>query len=363
MALPDKNTVKAVQDEMQGQGVISPAPAVKVANMPTSSLLGQAVQDVLGQGLLNYADAQRIYSAQRAAVPQSMTVQESSRTPTPQFGAILQNLEQLKAKEAADLGGRTGSLNSKMYLDTQTNQTVNGVYSRAVGNWVNPATKEPLLPPRYVPTTAGMQSIGIATETQFGKLKKELDENEITLKKYSDYAKNVGSAGVGLERLADGMTSHLKTLFSSSAKQLNLSEKEIALRLAGGQLQGLIGRSRLEIVGGGVMTEQDALRIIRALGGDVDALQNPEIVKRTMQNIFADKYKIYQGDLERYNRNVYARYGQLGYEVREAIDIPDVFSTDTTATVGNLSAQGTGSGVNLITTEMMNAANVKNGSK
>ena len=321
MALLDMNTVKRVQDAMQGnllQSDVTPQ---------QPSQFGQALGGILSEGLQDYEDAQRLYAAQQAATPQLMTLAESSRTPTPQFGAILQNLEQLKAQEAIDLGGAGGrALNAKLYRDTKTNQMVNAVYSPAIGNWIDPATKEEMLPPRYVPTTAGMESIGIATETQFGKLKKELDENEITLKKYADYAKNVGSSGVGLERLANSMTSHLKTLLSTNAKKYGLSEQELAQRLAQGQLQGLIGRSRLEIVGGGVMTEQDALRIIQALGGDFNLLQNPEVVKQVMRNIFDDKYKVYQGDLERYNKNVAARYGQLGYAPRQAIDVPDIFS-------------------------------------
>ena len=344
MALLDMNTIKDVQNKMQGQNVEPQA----------TGLLGQSLQDVLSQGILDYTDAQRLYAAQQAATPQMMTLEQSGRTPTPQFGAILQNLEQLKAQEAASLGGAGGrSLNAKIYRDTQTNQMVNAVYSPALGNWINPATKEEMLPPRYVPTTAGMESIGIATETQFGKLKKELDENEITLKKYADYAKNVGSSGVGLERLANSMTTHLKTLVSTNAKKYKLSEQELAQRLAQGQLQGLIGRSRLEIVGGGVMTEQDALRIIKALGGDFNLLQNPEVVKQVMAKIFDDKYQIYQGDLERYNRNVDARYGQLGYKPRNPIDIPDVFSQKATAVGGVSSTGGAGGGAIVITPEMM----------
>ena len=299
---------------------------------PQGSQLGQSVGNILTEGLQDYVDAQRLYEAQKAATPQLMTLQESSRTPTPQFGAILQNLDQIRASEESDrlasLGGG-GSLNAKIYRDTQTNRMVNAIYSPSVRNWIDPATNDVMMPPRYVPTTAGMETIGIASETQFGKLKKELDENELTLTKYADYAGNVGGSGVGLERLANSMTSHLKTLLSTNAKKYNLSEQELAQRLAQGQLEGLIGRSRLEIVGGGVMTEQDALRIIKALGGDFNLLQNPEVVKKVMKNIFDDKYKVYQGDLERYNRNVYARYGQLGYKPRNAIDIPDIFSDST----------------------------------
>ena len=317
---------------------------------------GQAITGILTEGLQDYTDAQRLYEAQKAATPQLMTVEQSSRTPTPQFGAILQNLDQLKAAEdatrLASLGGG-GSLNAKLYRDTQTNRMVNAVYSPAIRNWVDPVTNNPMVPPRYVATTAGMETIGIATENQFGKLKKSLDENEITLKKYADYTKNVGGSGVGLERLANSMTTHFKTLLSTNADKLKLSEQEIAQRLAQGQLQGLIGNSRLEIVGGGVMTEQDALRIIQALGGDVNALQNPEIVKQVMRNIFNDKYKIYQGDLDRYNRNVESRYGQLGYEPRKAIEIPDIFSDSESNNIQQGVSGGSGLKRTIITTEQM----------
>lgn len=171
------------------------------------------------------------------------------------------------------------------------------------------------------PVTDSFFNIGIPTAKEFKTLRTDLKDDRTSLKRYTSYLKNVDNANVGLGRLADEMSSYFKTLLSSNAKKYNLTEEELALRIAKGELQGLIGRSRIETVGGGVMTEQDALRIISNLGGNVDFLQNPEVVRAQISRMFEDKYNSYNGKLRDYNVALDSRYRGLGYKEIEPLEI------------------------------------------
>jgi len=178
---------------------------------------------------------------------------------------------------------------------------------------INIATAQPL--------TDSYFNIGIPNNPQFMKLRNEVKDDQTSLKRYQSYLKNIDEAGVGLERLGDQMSSYFKTLFSTNANEMKLTERELALRIAQGELQGLIGRSRIETVGGGVMTEQDALRIITNLGGDVNLLQNPEVVRGQISRLFEDKYKSYDDKLRAYNTAIDQRYSSLGYNKLNPIQI------------------------------------------
>jgi len=171
------------------------------------------------------------------------------------------------------------------------------------------------------PLTDSYFNIGVPNTSQFQKLRTQVKDDQTSLKRYQSYLQNIDDAGVGLERLGDQMSTYFKTLFSTNAKPYGLTESELALKIAQGELQGLIGRSRIETVGGGVMTEQDALRIITNLGGNVDYLQNPEVVRAQISRLFEDKYSGYEDNLRAYNTAVDARYGALNYDKLEPVKI------------------------------------------
>ena len=109
----------------------------------------------------------------------------------------------------------------------------------------------------------------------------------------------------GFKLLADQFSTGLKTFFDSG----DLTPAQFAAAYQNGQLQGLLGAQRLSVVGGGVMTEQDALRVISALGGDITALQNPEIVEAQIQRIYNERYQLYKSDIGILNRQR-SIYGQ-----------------------------------------------------
>jgi len=176
-------------------------------------------------------------------------------------------------------------------------------------------------PTTAIPVTDSYFNIGVPNTSNFKKLRGEVRDDQTSLKRYTSYLNNIQNSEVGFARLADQMTGAIKTLLSKKGKTLKLSEEELALKLAAGELQGLIGRSRIETVGGGVMTEQDALRIITNLGGDVNLLQNPEVVRGQISRLFTDKFTSYKDKIQEYNIAIDTRYGELGYNRLEPIEI------------------------------------------
>ena len=181
--------------------------------------------------------------------------------------------------------------------------------------------KEILDPLTAIPVNDSYFNLGIPNTSNFKKLRNEVRDDQTSLKRYTSYLNNIQNSEVGFARLADQMTGAIKTLLSRKGKMAKLSEEELALKLAAGELQGLIGRSRIETVGGGVMTEQDALRIITNLGGDVNLLQNPEVVRGQISRLFTDKFTSYKDNIQEYNIAVGAKYGELGYEPLAPIEI------------------------------------------
>ena len=121
---------------------------------------------------------------------------------------------------------------------------------------------------------------------------------------------------------AEKILNQLQTTFKTMFNQSGLTVDEFKQRLQEGTFQGLLGANRLEIVGGGVMTEQDAVRIMLALGGDpASAFTNKEVATGLISNILADKYRMYQQNLEVYNNEVsnFSGYkSKPGFELTEA---------------------------------------------
>lgn len=109
------------------------------------------------------------------------------------------------------------------------------------------------------------------------------------LKQLDTYFNTLKSTSVGYKRWTDTISAHVKTLLASGKVPPRYTEEELSLMAARGQLQGLLGLFREDVVGGGVMTEYDALRILQRLGGDVTALQNPQVVEPLLRELYASK--------------------------------------------------------------------------
>lgn len=141
------------------------------------------------------------------------------------------------------------------------------------------------LPEGSRPVTAGVGNP--LNRAAYFKLKNDFRDENTALDKMNRYFKTVGSSDVGMARLADQIAARTKTLFGSKT----LTPDQLAAQVGNGQLQGLLGLFRTDIVGPGVMTEYDATRVLNALGGDFTKMQNPAVVKALLQDIYADKMR------------------------------------------------------------------------
>ena len=146
-------------------------------------------------------------------------------------------------------------------------------------------------------TTVGNIGSTAMTRGAFYDLAQELQPLEESLQKLVKYNADVGSAPKGIEKIGLEFSAMMKTMLGAG-----LSPQELVQEVNAGRFQGQIGANRLEIVGGGVMTEQDAIRIINALGGDPSKITtNPEVVNALISDIIAQKYRNYETKLAIYN--------------------------------------------------------------
>ena len=127
------------------------------------------------------------------------------------------------------------------------------------------------LPADAEPTVKSFLSRDAANASLMTKLEQTVADHEKSLGQLTDYLSGFDDRNTGFKLLADQFSTNLKTFFDTG----DLSPSEFSAAYMNGQLQGLLGAQRLSVVGGGVMTEQDALRVIAALGGDIDAAAKP----------------------------------------------------------------------------------------
>lgn len=154
------------------------------------------------------------------------------------------------------------------------------------------------------------------------KLFADVDEHEISLRKLQNYLTSQEGRQFGYKGIADKFVADIKSFLASDDPDLKLTPEQLSRRLSVSQLQGLLGASRLDVVGGGVMTEQDALRVLSALGGDINAMQNPEVVAARIKEIYETRYQRYQTDLDFLNRQLVAGGNPIRDQVPNFFKMP-----------------------------------------
>lgn len=216
----------------------------------------------------------------------------------------------------------------KQYLirDNDTNETFNAVYDKYDGKtYVNTPTGRvaynDFVKDRNTSImTAGGAQKGMMSPAGFKKTRDEIIQDEIGLDNLVKYMKGVEDLPSGYKKLGNQFTEWWKTLVDANKDEY--TEQELAQRVAEGRFQGLIGLVRIETVGGGVMTEFDAQRIMQRLGGDPRSIStNPEVIKAQIQDVLRNKYRRYQDNLEAYNTEVDTGY--TGYRKRDPITFSD----------------------------------------
>tara|TARA_E500000318_G_C3550008_1_gene208496 strand:- start:235 stop:1695 length:1461 start_codon:yes stop_codon:yes gene_type:complete len=142
-----------------------------------------------------------------------------------------------------------------------------------------------------------------------------IDREALSIKEVKNLANETRTQSRGVKTLnklytdldaVEGGFAGLATSLSAKAKTLvgkDLTPKEIARQLAIGMQQGVLGQVRVDVLGPGVMTEQDAERLIQYLGGDLRNLStNPQTVKVAIGKVLKDKSNDYNTDLPFYQR-------------------------------------------------------------
>ena len=148
--------------------------------------------------------------------------------------------------------------------------------------------------------------------TLANKTAEEVRSTRSTLSSIDKLMPNIRSMEYGVP----GMMTDLKGFVKTLSGRMELSEDEIIRRIASGQTNALVGKVREDVVGPGVMTEQDALRVLSALGGDATAvLGNPQVAERMLTEIYERTQRRYE---ELHNQ--YDAYRQFPGSVFQSIE-------------------------------------------
>lgn len=170
-------------------------------------------------------------------------------------------------------------------------------------------------------STAGNLAKSDLTSSQFIKLRDGINQDELSLRKMSELIQDADSLDQGLEKLGVGFSSYIKTILNSNE---GLTWEELRQKTIAGDFQALIGSNRTEIMGPGVLTEQDAERIIMALGGDPTAIDwNKEVFNDQLSKVFRDKYDSYKNNVELYNIETEGAFSK--FEPKDLIEFNDLF--------------------------------------
>lgn len=163
--------------------------------------------------------------------------------------------------------------------------------------------------------TFGQQTFGILNGKQMSDLDIALTQDENSLVSFVNYLGAVGDTNTGVARIADNFIARIKNMVGGE-----LTQEQFNLLLASAELPALIAQSRVELAGPGVLTDQDFIRLLETIGGDVNAYQNPQVVKDRISDLISKKYSTYKRNVDIYNGNVREQFKDLGYKERKLLE-------------------------------------------
>lgn len=177
-------------------------------------------------------------------------------------------------------------------------------------------------PAREAPTGTRVVTSGALNPVALSKFddrQLKFTEELIGLEKMQDYFKNVTSLDRGFKNLANRFIADIKNFIGKPVEGKQFSTLE-----ASAQQQALLGAIRLEVLGGGVLTEIDAQRLINTLGGDMaSGKMNPDLVAARLKSLYKEKRQ--RADLQ--SRMLKRDANLFGYD-------PEEFSLTIPATLG-----------------------------
>lgn len=120
-------------------------------------------------------------------------------------------------------------------------------------------------------------------------------EDTIAIEKLVEFRDLRAQTAQGMDKVIADIGRTFKTIFKE-----DLSEAEMIEAVASAKFQGLLGSVRLEVLGPGVLTEQDALRLIQSMGG-FGFTANRDSAIRILDDIIAKKEKVMGAKINKYN--------------------------------------------------------------
>jgi len=282
-----------------------------------AGLLGQQLAQPLAQGIRDIPDVMRFYEAQRMAQPMMSYDPADLRPVTPMGVAgmlpTLRAAEQeavqkpmldvLKAQ--ADLARARGAGTGARYKYKEIFQSrdnpkdfVYGVLDTSTGKYVDITTGAEIDTSAYKPSSAGIMGKGVMNVAQLTESAKELAITEGHLRGGQKFLDKLDDFKGGFSGKIDMLKSKFQTFFDQ-----DLTPQQLAARAAIGDQEGLLGMFRTEVVGPGVLTEADAQRVMRKLGGYAgDWTAEPDLIRRAVQEVMEEKYIAYTEAANIYNQ-------------------------------------------------------------
>ena len=176
----------------------------------------------------------------------------------------------------------------------------------------------------FAPVPAGSRPYTVgSTESQrkrLDALTTKIDEDKNAIMQLQKYKDTRAKTGQGLELLRDQIKGNIKVLLGRE-----LTEQEYQTGLAQGLFSGILGQLRIPVLGPGVLTEADAQKLMRAVGG-FGATSDPKRVQELMTDFINRRKATYNRALGQYNR-IRGTDPQLLAEYSEMKD--SVLDTDT----------------------------------
>lgn len=115
----------------------------------------------------------------------------------------------------------------------------------------------------------------------------------------SDLDRAIKNQNFGLKGLVNNFTAKFK-----AATGQDLSEEEALRRLLSSKQAGIVGSSRVEILGPGVLSNQDIEFLFNAVGGRIDSLiSDPRLMRELLLQNYDSKIKSYKFQSQKYNTN------------------------------------------------------------
>ena len=148
----------------------------------------------------------------------------------------------------------------------------------------------------------GMTSVAV-------KLYDEANEAKRSIDNLSSFQNQVSSGFRGglTGKVVDGWGGNIRSFFGA-----DLTKEQGLRRLLTAEQNSILGQNRVAIVGPGVMTQQDADRVIAALGGDITSwIANPQILVDAIQRVKEKSKDIFMSKLNSYNALKEGKFPEL----------------------------------------------------